>query len=93
LILFLLDIPLSAITDDYCMSEEELLPEKENRMVEILSIGLTEEFASCPKDWVEKMDEYIREKYGGVKEYCHVIGFGDQEQESLLLNLTHKRDV
>jgi hypothetical protein len=93
LILFLLEIPLSAITNDYCMSEEELLPEKESRMAEIQSIGLTEEFARCPKDWVEKMDEYIRERYGGVQEYCRVIGFGDLEQESLLLNLTHKRDV
>jgi len=83
LILFLLDIPIPAISGDYVASEEELLPEKESRMKEIKSIGLTEDFAGCPKDWIEKMDEHLREKYGGVEKYCDVIGFGEAEREKL----------
>lgn len=66
------------------MSEEKLLPEKESRMVEIKSIGLTEDFAGCPKDWIENMHRHLEDKYGGVKEYCNKIGFGEEEQEKLV---------
>ena len=84
LILFLLEVPIPAIQNDYILSEEELLPERESRMKEIRSIGLTEDFAGCPKDWIEKIDEHLRKKYGGVKEYCRSIGFGDEEVEKLV---------
>ena len=83
LILFLLDVPIPAISNDYAFSEEELLPEKESRVKEIKSIGLTEDFAGCPKDWIEKMDEHLREKYGGVEKYCGGIGFGKEEQDKM----------
>jgi protein-tyrosine phosphatase len=33
------------------------------------------------------MDEHLQEKYGGVKGYCQVIGFSEEEQEKLLGNL------
>jgi protein-tyrosine phosphatase len=52
-------------------------------MKEIKSIGLTEDFAGCPADWIEKMDEHLREKYGGVEKYCVAIGFGEEEQSKL----------
>ena len=84
LILFLLDVPLKAISHDYCMSEGELLPEKESRMKEIRSIGLSEEFAGCPANWIEKMDEHLNEKYGGVRKYCRTIGFSENDEERLL---------
>ena len=83
LILFLLDLPIPAISNDYISSEEELLPEKESRMKEITSIGLTEDFAGCPRDWIEKMDEHLREKYGGVEKYCEGIGFSKEEQDKM----------
>lgn len=44
----MLGVPIEAIDFDYRMSEEELLPEKPARMAEITSIGLSEEFATCP---------------------------------------------
>jgi protein-tyrosine phosphatase len=66
------------------MSEEELRPEMEARLVEIKSIGLTEDFARCPKDWISEMHRYLREKYGGVREYFKVIGFDEKEQEKLI---------
>lgn len=82
LILFLLHVPNEAISKDYVMSEKELLPEKEERMKEIRSIGLTEDFAGCPKDWIDQMDSYINKKYGGVEKYCESIGLtkGDLEE-------------
>lgn len=55
--------------------------------MEIKSIGLTEDFARCPKDWVTEMDRYLREKYGGVKGYFQVIEFGEEDQKKLLANL------
>lgn len=69
------------------MSEEELQPEMESRLVEIKSIGLTEDFARCPKHWITEMDGYLKEKYGGVKEYCRTIGFEEEDQKNLLANL------
>lgn len=46
LLLSLLGVKVDAITQDYVMSEKELLPERESRMKEIRSIGLTEDFVS-----------------------------------------------
>ncbi len=66
------------------MSEEELLPEKEARMEEIRSIGLTEEFAGCPADWIEKMDGYLREKYAGVQMYMRLIGFKQEDEDRIV---------
>ena len=65
------------------MSEKELLPERESRLKEIRSIGLSDDFADCPKDWIEKMNEHLEEKYGGVSKYCEGIGFGNDEQDKL----------
>ena len=84
LILLLLSVPVPAISHDYCRSERELESERESRMVEIRSIGLTEDFAGCPSDWVEKMEEHLNETYGGVREYCRSIGYSEQDEESLL---------
>jgi protein-tyrosine phosphatase len=84
LVLFLLDVPIKAISNDYVMSEEELMPERESRMKEIRSIGLTEDFAGCPKDWIERMDEHLSERYGGARMYCRSIGFGDEKVDKLV---------
>ena len=84
LILLLLDIPSKAITYDYRLSERELESERESRLVEIKSIGLTEEFADCPEEWVERMEDHLREVYGGVRQYCRKIGFSVEDEEKLL---------
>jgi protein tyrosine/serine phosphatase len=84
LVLLLLKVPVTAISHDYVMSEGELEPEREGRLVEIKSIGLTEDFAGCPNDWIEKMEGHLNEKYGGVREYCRSIGFAEVDEESLL---------
>jgi len=58
-----------AIERDYIVSEGELEVEKEGRLKEIHSIGLTDEFAGCPSDWTHKMIVHINEQYGGVEKY------------------------
>jgi len=66
------------------MSEVELLPERESRMKEIKSIGLTEDFAGCPEDWIERMQEHLHDKYGEVEGYCETIGFDKKDQQKLI---------
>ncbi|TVY43467.1 hypothetical protein LOCC1_G005344 [Lachnellula occidentalis] len=89
LILFLMQIPIPAITHDYILSEAELFPERESRLVEIRSIGLTEDFAGCPKEWIEEMEKHLG-KYGGVRQYCRGIGFTEVDEERLIVGLTRR---
>lgn len=71
---------MDAMTYDYTLSEEELLPEKESRMVEIREVGLTDEFAGTPKDWIPKMHEYLVQNYGGTRRYLEEIGIDEETQ-------------
>lgn len=80
LLLFLLDVPLEAISYDYTMSEAELLPQREKMLGEIHEIGLSEEFAGCPEDWMYRVYEHINEKYGGIRLYLEKIGVGKETQ-------------
>lgn len=84
LVLLLLKVPVDAIQRDYVMSEAELEPERESRLVEIRSIGLTEDFARCPNNWIEKMEGHLGEKHGGVREYCRSIGFSEADEQKLI---------
>lgn len=83
LLLFILDVPEQAITCDYCLSQAELLPERESRMVEIREIGLTEDFADAPADWIEKMHEHLEQNYGSVQAYLLEIGVIKEVQERI----------
>lgn len=70
LLLLLLDVQsIEAITADYVASERELESEKASRLKEIMSIGLNEEFAKCPQDFVEEMLRHLNESYGGLTGY------------------------
>ena len=71
------------MTYDYTLSEAGLLPTRESMAVEIREIGLTEEFASAPADWIPKMQKYLQEKYGGTREYLEAIGV-DAKMQSLI---------
>ncbi|KAI9839648.1 MAG: hypothetical protein M1819_002274 [Sarea resinae] len=85
LILFLLDVPLETITRDYRLSEAELLPEKDARMVEIREIGLDESFAGCPIDWVDGVKSYVDETYGGVRQYLEQqLDIGPEKQRRII---------
>jgi len=83
LVLLLAGSRMDAISKDYIKSEAELLPEKEERMKEISSIGLREDFAGCPDEFVEKTTKHIEMKYSGVEKYLSSIGVTPNQQQEL----------
>lgn len=85
-------IPTEAITHDYMLSTPGLLPERESRLQEIHDIGLTDSFADCPEDWVEKTVEEIEGVYGGVEKYLQKIGVGKAEQDVIRERYLMKKD-
>lgn len=87
MVLFILEIPIEAISHDYLMSEEKLLPERESRLKEIHEIGLSDDFAGCPVDFIEKTYEYLEKSYSGVGNYLTTIGFTEDERTALVREL------
>ncbi|KAF2134053.1 hypothetical protein P153DRAFT_392670 [Dothidotthia symphoricarpi CBS 119687] len=83
LVLFLLDVDNEVIEKDYLLSESELAPEKEERMKEIQSIGLTEQFAVCPPGLVQSVYLHIQEKYGNVEKYLEKAGISKETIEGI----------
>lgn len=86
-LLLLLDTPLHAISSDYLASERELLPERVSRLAEINEIGLSENFADCPPNFVDEVSHYINEAYGGMEGYISSIGVSKTTQEKVIDNL------
>jgi hypothetical protein len=83
LTLLLLGVPLEAMERDYMMSQEELVPEREERVQEIERIGLTPSFADCDSEFVRMVSEHVRAKYGGIGEYLSGVGVGKGVQEQI----------
>ncbi|EXJ65138.1 hypothetical protein A1O7_01478 [Cladophialophora yegresii CBS 114405] len=81
LVLVLCGVDLGAITQDYVKSEEELEPEKAERMTEIQSIGLDESFATCPPDFCGKVVQHLESKYGGIDSYLAKISVDTTHSE------------
>lgn len=90
LLLLLLGTPLNAISADYLASERELLPEKESRMLEISEIGLGEDFAGCPPDFVAQVSDHINETYGSLQAYLKHIGVDKSVQNKIVENMLKK---
>lgn len=86
-LLLLLDTPLDAISSDYLASERELLPERVSRLAEINEIGLSENFADCPPNFVDEVSHYINDVYGNVEGYISSIGVSKTTQEKVIENL------
>lgn len=87
LILLLLEIPLGAISADYLSSERELLPEKESRIREINEMGLSDDFASCPPDFVAEIHDHINSTYGSLQGYFERIGVDKIKQQAIIKNM------
>ena len=83
LLLLMLDIPVNAVTHDYLLSEAKLRSEKEARMHEIRELGLTEEFAGTPPDFVLQINQHIDDEYGGLLPYLRCIGVSVEMQEKM----------
>ncbi|KAL6235163.1 hypothetical protein BDW75DRAFT_210411 [Aspergillus navahoensis] len=71
-------VDTEVMANEYVLSEEELenepTEEKEERMREIRAIGLDEEYARCPKDFTQRIANFLDEKYGGVRGYLESVG-------------------
>jgi protein-tyrosine phosphatase len=61
-----------------------LRPEHAARMAEISSIGLTEEFALCPAGWVSSIDQYLKNRFGGVTMYLRLIGVSAESEAPIV---------
>ncbi|KAI9839080.1 MAG: hypothetical protein M1837_002257 [Sclerophora amabilis] len=92
LILFLLDVPIDAIANDYALSESELRPESEERTKALIEIGLTAESAGAPVDWPKSIRTHVVEKYGGISEYLAHIGVNWDMQLAAKRNLARRQD-
>ncbi|KAH9878498.1 hypothetical protein IAQ61_001770 [Plenodomus lingam] len=79
LVLFLLGVGDEIIDDDYRLSESELAPEKEERLKEIASIGLSERFAVCPPDVVSGIHAHVKDKYTSVENYLGFVGVSSDQ--------------
>ncbi|RYN40867.1 hypothetical protein AA0113_g8984 [Alternaria arborescens] len=92
LVLLLLGVDQKTIDDDYRLSEPELEPEKEGRLKEMASVGLTEQFAICPPDLVSSVHSYLLEKYGSVEGYLEKAGVAKEQVDfvrgKLLVNVS-----
>jgi protein-tyrosine phosphatase len=87
LVLFLLGVPIEIIADEYNLSEVELYEERDERLREIREIGLTEEFANAPREYIFTISDHIQQKYGGVPAYLTHIGVSEETQEQLIRTL------
>ncbi len=84
LVLLLCGVEVQAIQADYGVSEAALRPEREEKLAEIRSIGLPDEFAECPVDWVERVRAYIDGTFGGVEEYLEGCGVTGEQRAGLV---------
>ncbi|KAF4981096.1 hypothetical protein FZEAL_3032 [Fusarium zealandicum] len=76
LVLMILNVPVSAIEHDYALSNGALIPEREERLVEIRQMGLADDWLDTAKDMVPKIGQHLNDKYGGLDAYLNGIGFG-----------------
>ncbi|KAK4164906.1 protein-tyrosine phosphatase-like protein [Cladorrhinum sp. PSN259] len=89
LALLILQIPPQAIAHDYRLTDRELLPDRESRLVEISEIGLPDEFANTSEDFVEHVINYLDENYGGLNSYLTKIGFAESHRIKLRETLSY----
>lgn len=76
----ILDVPVSAIEHDYALTDEALIPDREERLAEIRQIGLTDEWADTAKDMIVRVKQHLDENYGGLDVYLDGIGFGADDR-------------
>ncbi|KAF2749317.1 hypothetical protein M011DRAFT_398523 [Sporormia fimetaria CBS 119925] len=86
LILFLCDTPLATIENDYMTSNKELEAVRAEKLEEIASIGLSEQFADAHPDMVAHVYSLVQEKYGGIEEYLASAGVGRDMQRRVQKN-------
>lgn len=81
LVLLLLNVDERAIEHDYMLSGPELLLEREERVKEIASIGLSERFADVSPGLVGQVYEHIARSYGSLENYLGLVGVNEDMRE------------
>ncbi|GAP89170.1 putative tyrosine serine protein phosphatase [Rosellinia necatrix] len=84
LALLALRVPADAITHDYLLSQPGLEPEREDRVNEMLRIGLTPAWGDCSPELVQRVCGHLDVRYGGVNGYLDLIGFGVEDRIRLV---------
>ena len=86
--LLLMSVPLEAAEHDYMLSQQELVSERAERVEEILSIGLPENFADCDPRFVQAVSKHIQDTYGGIKSYLEHAGVDKETYSAVKRNLS-----
>jgi protein-tyrosine phosphatase len=90
--LLLLGVPLNAIDYDYRLTDEALVQDKESleeRLAEIRSIGLTDNWGLTAEDMIERTMAHLESRYGGIDNYLDGIGFDRHCRETMRELLTY----
>jgi protein tyrosine/serine phosphatase len=88
LALLLMETPLEAAEHDYMLSQQELVSERDERVEEILSIGLPENFADCDPHFVLAVFKHIQDTYGGIQAYLEHAGIDKEKYIAVRRNLS-----
>ncbi|KAB2570308.1 hypothetical protein DBV05_g11014 [Lasiodiplodia theobromae] len=83
LTLFLLGVDIDDVQRDYMATQAELEPEREERVKEIVRIGLGSEWADCDPNLVAEVKEFLDENYDGVEGYLEKAGVSRETQEKI----------
>jgi protein-tyrosine phosphatase len=83
LVLTLLGVEEKAIGEDYKLSQGELQRERAERLEEIRSIGLTDDFADCDEGWTGRVCGFVKAEFGSVEMYLKGCGVIAEQQETL----------
>ncbi|KAF2857484.1 hypothetical protein K470DRAFT_260778 [Piedraia hortae CBS 480.64] len=69
LLLRLVGVGVGDVGRDYASSEDGLVSEREEKVVELRDMGLPEGFADCEPGWEGRVCGFLDEKEGGVEAY------------------------
>lgn len=83
LVLLLLGVGTEAIEADYQLTGPELAKEREEKVMEVRSIGLPDEFADCTEGYAERVKGFIDSEFGGAEAYLEGCGVSRGQMDSL----------
>ncbi|KAI9321398.1 protein-tyrosine phosphatase-like protein [Dichotomocladium elegans] len=81
LLLSIAGVPEDIIVQDYAKTQDGLAPIRDEMLVDLQRVGLTDEFADALPQNMEMLLKYLRATYGSVQEYLISIGFDKTLQE------------
>ncbi|KAK2742165.1 tyrosine serine protein [Colletotrichum kahawae] len=83
LVLLILNVPVEAIEHDYSLTQGALESEREERLIEMREIGLTDEWFDTAPDMIARIAQHLDSVYGGVDNYLDKIGFDQDDRQTL----------